>query len=100
MANISVTDLEWHLDCPFWPTDPPHQIFNLKPRDVLAEPGRYSDHHRRILEADMAYPLEVGHFGSTLVILDGIHRLAKMVSHGTTEAQIRYVPDSYITMLN
>jgi len=94
---MSVASLEWHLDYPFWPSNPPAHIFDLKPRDVLSDCMVHPDHYSRILEADTSYPLDVGCFGNTAVILDGIHRLAKIVLIGSTELKVRYVPGDYIS---
>ena len=99
VVTIPRKALEWHLDYPFWPTAPPEHIFDLRPRDVLLNPGLHPHHHRRILEAETSYPLEVGVLGSTTVILDGIHRLAKLSRESGTDASVRYVPSQYVTKL-
>lgn len=97
VETIPVETLEWHLDYPFWPSNPPWNIFDLKPRDVLSDCELHRGHYSRILNADTACPLEVGVFGETVVILDGIHRLAKLVLQSVAEVEVRYVPDDHIT---
>ena len=86
---IQIAELDWHLDYPFWPSDPPGHIFDLRPRAVLEARAVHPGHYERILAADTRYPLEVGVFGSSVVILDGIHRLAKLVREGASEVHVR-----------
>jgi hypothetical protein len=40
--------------------------------------------------------VEIGQFGSMWVILDGVHRLARLVACGTPVLQVRRVPDRLI----
>ena len=88
--------LQWHLNYPFWSTRPPGPVFDLKPRAVLASPEFHSRHWNRIVDADLSYPLNVGRFGGRLVILDGLHRLAKAVHGGVAEIEYRLVPKRHI----
>ena len=87
-----VESFQWHLDCPFWASNPPDAIFDLCPRRVLNHPQAFPDHYLRIHRVDTAYPLETAHFGGRLVILDGIHRLAKQVLRGEREVHYRIAP--------
>ena len=100
VETMLISDVEWHLDYPFWPTKPPEQIFDFKPRDVLTKRADFPEHFNRVLAADTRFPVEVGVFGWTVVILDGIHRLAKLALDGSPELQVRFVPDEYIARVD
>ena len=93
---LEISALHWHLDYPFWSTRPPGPVFDLMPRAVLASPQEYSRHWDRIVAADLSFPVDVGQFGGRLVILDGLHRLAKAVHSGVTEMEYRLVPKRHI----
>jgi hypothetical protein len=81
----------WQLDCPFWKTKK-GRSFDLCPAEVILNPNSHAAHARRISEADTAYPLVVSEFGGTLVILDGLHRFAKLISELKTRVECLYVP--------
>lgn len=93
---LQTSALQWHLDYPFWSTKPPGPVFDLMPRVVLASPQKYSRHRERIVAADLSYPVNVGRFGGRLVIIDGLHRLAKAVHRGVTEIECKLVPKQHI----
>ena len=83
VCTASFEEFQWQLDCPFWKTEKGCS-YNLAPSTVLAEPGRYAGHFDRILNADLNFPLIASRFGGRLVILDGLHRLAKCQLQGVT----------------
>jgi len=91
-----VSDFEWHLDCPFWATKPPNNIFDLRPRDVLENPESFPERYQRIVNSDTMKPIDVASFGSLLVVLDGIHRLANLVLSEENEMRYRIVPREYL----
>jgi hypothetical protein len=93
---LSTVSLSWHLDYPFWSSQPPKALCDLCPRVVLQRPGAYPEHDKRILEANAGFPLDLGLFGSRWIILDGIHRLVKLVANGTLALRVRRVPQRYI----
>lgn len=96
VAERSVSELDWMMDDPCWsmPDEPP-----LTPRMVLADMDRYPAHARRIRAADLTLPLllrplEPG--GSELVVIDGVHRLARAVLDGRATVPTRLVPDTLL----
>jgi len=97
-SALQTSELEWHLDFPFWSTKPPGPVFDLMPRAVLANPQEHPRHWDRIVAADLSFPVDLGYFGGRLVILDGLHRLAKAVHSGETETEYRLVPRHHIRM--
>ena len=92
----NVQSFDWHLDYPFWSTQPPEPLFDLCPNEVLSNPTRYASHWNRFNEADLNCPLHVTDVNSSLVILDGIHRLAKLVYLGECDLQFYVVPNEFL----
>jgi hypothetical protein len=75
VRRLPVEQFGWLLELPLWQRD--GRRFQVTPRQVLDAPDRFGDHLRRVLAADLRFPVHVvGHRGR-LVILDGYHRLAK-----------------------
>jgi hypothetical protein len=94
--TLSLRELNWHLDCPFFSSDPPAPLFDLKPRSVLDDPHLFPKHWARVLAADLRCPIDVSAFGDRLVILDGLHRLLKSNDAGAAVMECRLVPRRYI----
>ena len=82
--------LAWHLDLPFWSTRPPEPLFDLCPRVVLDTPALHPYHDARIDRAETQYPLEVMWSADRPVILDGLHRLARLHRLGAQIVQVRH----------
>ena len=87
---MPVRELEWILDLPLW-WDGGHP-FQLRPREVLAEPDRNRAQHARTREADLAIPVDVAWYHGRWVVVDGVHRLLKAISLGHTAVAAREVP--------
>jgi hypothetical protein len=95
-STLPMSELEWHLDWPFFSTNPPAPLFDLKPRDVLENPHHFTKHWNRVVAADLSFPLDVSTFGDRLVILDGFHRLLKSIDAGARVVECRVVPRKHI----
>src|SRR5262245_43699897 len=52
-------ELNWLLDLPVWTTVPGEPRFDLAPRTVLEQPECFAFRWRRIMSADLAYPMEM-----------------------------------------
>ncbi len=85
-----ITDFEWQLNCPFWKTGKGCS-YNLRPNRVLSGLDRFPEHRQRIATCDTSYPLTVAEFNGTQVILDGLHRFAKLYLQGATEVSYSIV---------
>lgn len=96
VEEIPMRDLEWHLNYPFWSSDPPNPLFDLEPRLVLENPSKHEIHANRLDSVDERYPIDLGRFGEVEVILDGIHRLAKLHSRGDQVVKVRRVPQQHL----
>lgn len=73
---LPIAELDWHLDLPVWSTQPP-----LHPQ-----------HWQRILNAPLAYALDLFEYNGRWVIMDGYHRLAKHHVLQSVEALARLHP--------
>jgi hypothetical protein len=73
---VLTSDLGWHLDLPWWRGEN-SQWFQVRPRDVLANPVAFPEHHNRIAQADLRRPIHIIRRRGRWLILDGIHRAAK-----------------------
>ena len=93
-TEIPVRDLEWHLDVPIWPDG--ETRYRLTPRQVLADPSRYVAEAKRIDDASMAYPIDVFFNRDRLMILDGVHRLAKAWRQNRKSMRARLVPEGAV----
>ncbi|WP_432943027.1 hypothetical protein ACQPXM_39095 [Kribbella sp. CA-253562] len=106
---MPVSELDWHLDLPFWSVD--GEPFQVTPRQVAAEPRRFSAQYGRTvvgitayrdafsprsaaaLAADLRFPsLDVVERADRLTILDGVHRLLKAVMIGRDRIAVRVLP--------
>ena len=87
------------MDLPLW-SDVPYSgmLFNISPSEVLNNPKRSPHQMNRVLSADTLYPLDFLTMNSKLWILDGVHRLAKLVMQGDDNLSIR-VHDENINLL-
>lgn len=92
VTEIEVASLTWLLDEPLWSSRPPEPLFDLRPRDVLAEPDAHPQHAGRVRAADLAWPLDLYPHRGRFVVLDGLHRLARLVLQGASRAQVRCLP--------
>ncbi|MBQ6437978.1 ParB-like nuclease domain-containing protein [bacterium] len=92
--EISIDQLAWHFAVPFW--NWAGQEYVLTPNQVMAAPQKYQAEYDRIMAADTAYPIDVMENKGRLVILDGLHRLAKLKLQGCTQVPVRIIPRSEI----
>lgn len=93
---VPLSELAWHLDIPIWSSVPGEPRFDLRPRDVLRNPALHRGHHERLLRVDTSYPLDTMWTTDRYVILDGVHRLARLSYDGAEVARIRRIPRAAI----
>ena len=97
--TIPIHKLTWYLDMPCWspdgvPSNKPDGKPGVRPKDVFDNPGIFPEHDKRIDEADTSYPLDLLKHNGKLFILDGLHRLLKLMKEDKKEVQVRIVPQS------
>ena len=83
--------LRWHFDIPIWSVKR-GMHFDLRPRDVIRNPGRHPRHDQRIEAADISFPIDMMFTVDRIAILDGVHRLAKYEILGLKTVKVRIIP--------
>jgi hypothetical protein len=105
--NWGYTDQLWHLtnhqetfDVPIEPMeellDTPHWDGHLSANDILSWPFSGVRHAIRIAWADLSFPILL--LKGDLVMLDGMHRLAKAVSLGHKTIKVRFVDQDTVDL--
>jgi len=67
--------------------------WNLTPRMCIENFEKEIWHAKKILEADLKYPIELYFHKGQWIILDGVHRFTKAVYLGHTTIKVRKVPE-------
>jgi hypothetical protein len=98
-GEMAVSDLAWLLDLPLWSTRPPEPLFDLRPRAVLEDQAQHAGHAQRIATADLQYPLDLFEVNGRWVVLDGVHRLARLTQDGARRAAVRCLPASALPLI-
>lgn len=93
---LSLAELDWHLDLPVWSTQPPQPLFDLPPRDVIAQTALHAQHWQRILDAPLEFALDMFEVNGRWTIMDGYHRLAKHHVLRSTEVPARLHPAHFL----
>lgn len=90
----SVKQLAWHLDIPLW--EHQGEEYSVTPRQAIEDPESHPSHFRDIIESDTSHAIDIMWWKNRWVILDGVHRLAKLIAEGESEVRVRKVPHSAI----
>lgn len=98
VTRMPMSDLAWHFDIPFWDSEGTDE-YNLKPSDVVAHPEKEPTHFKKIMEADLSYPIDVMENKGRWLILDGLHRLVRLNMLGKQEVRVRIVPREMIPQI-
>lgn len=96
-----IRDLEYALNTPTWAhndTDTP-----LTPSQVIRYPTIDSEHYKRIVDANLEYPLFVRQprlARKQVVIINGVHRLAKAVYFlpNMKHIMVQFIPDATLDL--
>jgi hypothetical protein len=74
VRHVPVAQLRWQLALPWWRHG--DRVFAITPNQVRDDPERFVVQWRRVLDADLDYPINLLERNG-LVLLDGVHRLLK-----------------------
>jgi hypothetical protein len=90
---VPIDELAWQLQIPLFETVRGGPM-DLVPLDVLRNPRLHPGHYRRILHADLNYPLDTmkPDKAESTIIMDGFHRLLRAIQLGRTGVEIRRIP--------
>lgn len=91
IKEISIHELIWHFDVPFWPNDNAEK-WTVTPWDVIHEHEGAGLEQKRLEDADLAYPIDILRNHEKWLVLDGLHRLAKAYKQGQNKVKVRIVP--------
>ena len=97
VENVEIGRLRWHFDVPVWPDE--HGPYGATPFQVIADPIRFARDFARIENADTSFPIDLFLNQGRLMVLDGIHRLAKLHLAGAETVRVRFVPEGAVTTL-
>ena len=96
VETVPISELEWHLDLPIWSSVRGLPLFDLVPRDVLRRLAAHRHHREKLKKADVSFPIDMMWSEDRYVILDGIHRLAKLKIQGAVHVKVRKIPREMI----
>ena len=96
--EVNVSEIDWVFDLPFWSFG--GHKYNLNPREVLADIDSYPEHKERILNANTSFPIDLMQNQSgRWLIIDGLHRFARLFLEGNKKVQARKIPRTFIPLI-
>ena len=75
VVDFEIKDLIWNFDLPIWGKD--GESWNLTPWDVINKVLGSESQWRRVVGADVEYPILIMKKNDKWLIVDGVHRLVK-----------------------
>ena len=90
ITEIELSQIDWLLDVDWFGTDE----HPLTPNEVMNSPELDVEHYKRIKNADMSYPIDLGLNSrvNKLVPFDGLHRICKAKMLGVEKIKCRIIP--------
>lgn len=90
VTEIELSQIDWLLDVDWFGTDE----HPLTPNEVMNNPELDVEHYKRITNADMSYPIDLGLNPrvNKLVPFDGLHRMCKAKMLGADKIKCRIIP--------
>jgi hypothetical protein len=89
--EIDVEQLLWHLDVPYWENDMSER-WTVTPRDVMNRKQGTIFEQARTEQADTSFPIDLFENKGRLFVLDGLHRLVKLLFQGNQKVRVRIIP--------
>lgn len=94
--ELTLAELAWHFEVPFFDKA---DWYDLAPQVVLTRLAEHPLHHRRILNASSAYPIDIVENHGRWLILDGLHRLMKAELEGRQQVSVRIIHRSHLQQI-
>ena len=90
VTEIELSRIDWLLNVDWFGTDE----HPLTPNEVMNNPELDSEHYKRIKNADLSYPIDLGvnPCVNKLVPFDGLHRMCKAKMLGIEKIKCRIIP--------
>lgn len=92
IEEILLSEIENNMDIPYREQEGTDDR-NLTPRMCIENFEKEIWHAKKILEADLKYPIELYFHKDQRIILDGVHRYTKAVREGHAIIKVRKVPE-------
>lgn len=92
IEEILLSEIENNMDIPYREQEGTDD-WNLTPRMCIENFKKEVWHAKKVVEADLQYPIELYFHKDQRIILDGVHRYTKAVSEGHTTIKVRKVPE-------
>ncbi|RJQ36696.1 hypothetical protein C4552_02265 [Candidatus Parcubacteria bacterium] len=96
IIDVAIDELVWHFDMPVWEQDGTDD-WNLTPWQVIRGEAGTSAHQKRVDDTDLQYPILLRRFNGRLVVIDGVHRLAKAYLQGAKTIKAKIIPEEYLS---
>lgn len=90
IEEIAISDIENNMDISYREQEGTDD-WNLTPRMCLENFEKEIWHAKKILEADLQYPIELYFHKEQWIILDGVHRFTKAMYLGHTTIKVRKI---------
>ena len=91
VQEMDVEKLLWHLDIPYWGNDALDR-WTVTPRDVMNRKDGTELEQAKTDKADISFPIDLYENKGKLFVLDGLHRLVKLITQGKRLVNVRIVP--------
>ncbi len=92
VTKMPVSDFDWHLDVPYWDSIDGKK-FSVTPRDVLTRKSGTEKEQERVKNINTNYPIDVLFHEGKWFILDGVHRLIRILQEGQGSISVRVFPN-------
>lgn len=89
---ISISELENNLDIPYLEQEGTDD-WNLTPRELLKDLAKNPSHAKRVVDADLKYPIHIFKHMDQWIILDGVHRFTQHIHLGHTSISVKKVTE-------
>lgn len=87
--EVALEELLWHLDIPYWHGE--EGQFTVTPNLVLSQPKKHTEHHQKIMSADISKPITLIRNKGKWLIVDEPHALAKAKHMNLEKVKVRKV---------
>ncbi len=74
-------------------------LFDLNPREVITSPQNYPYHCKRIYKADISYPICMTTYQDREIVIDGIHRLTKIVERKIRTIKVKILNEDVVQQI-
>jgi hypothetical protein len=93
----TLESFDYLLDLPLWSSRPKcGMLFDIAPREVLASPGISPHQTQRIHDSRIEFPIDLLRYQGRDWVLDGVHRLAKLIAIGEKTVRVRVHDETVI----